>query len=249
MKTNDAAHFFFQHPIFLGAYGNNAVTTKVSTMLRRPNFEPIVSSIIQKYNSKLTYHNFNHAFLVADTAYALAIAHDMDNVETKALVLAALLHDVNHQGSKDDSVNVAASIAFSEDLLTNTALTQIIGTDTALRAVILDAIRSTQFDGKTKTFPNEPASKIGRILRDADLMNYRYAVWPQLFSGLCLEIGRPVEDVYDVHKFAEFIGENIEFLSAQEIFSDCVGIRTVQDARNTYINNVRHVLKTCTLGG
>jgi hypothetical protein len=220
MKFNDAAHFFFQHPVFNGAYSNLAVTPKITSMLRRPNFEPIVNAIVQLYVKPLTYHNYNHAFFVADTAYVIALAHGMESIETKALVIAALLHDANHQGDKKDSVNVAASMDCAEELIYDSRTSNLLGMNPAIRAMILDAIRCTEFDGATRTFPYEPTTKVAKILRDADLLNFRYAIWPQIFTGLCLEIGRPKDKVYTISSFSEYLAENIEFLSAQTIYSD-----------------------------
>ena len=249
MKHNAVAHFFFQHPVFNGAYSDSGIHPKVTSLLRRPNFEPVVNDIAQLYTKPLTYHNYHHACLVADTAYSLAIAHDMDGTETKALVLAALLHDADHQGDKDDHVNVMASIKCAETIIYDSRTSNIIGMTPAIRAIIIDAIRCTEFNGKTRTFPYAPTTKVARILRDADLLNFQYSAWPQLFTGLCLEIGRPQEAIYSLDSFCTYIEENVDFLSAQTIHSDVAGIRAVQDMRDNYFRQVRHVLKTCNFSG
>jgi HD superfamily phosphohydrolase YqeK len=248
MKFNDAANFFFQHPAFNGAYGKFAVAPKITSMLRRPSFEPVVNDIVQMYSTPLTYHNYNHAFLVADAAYSIAVAHDMESIETKALIIAALLHDANHQGNKNDAVNIEASLACAENIIYDSRTSNLIGMNPATRAIILDAIRCTEFDGKTRTFPHEPTTKVAKILRDADLLNFQYASWPQIFTSLCLEIGRPLDKIYDVAGFSEYIAENVEFLSAQTIYSDVAGIRTVQNARDKYFKQVKQVLTTFKFG-
>jgi hypothetical protein len=51
----------------------------------------------------------------------------MESIETKALIIAALLHDANHQGNKNDAVNIEASLACAENIIYDIRTSNLIG--------------------------------------------------------------------------------------------------------------------------
>lgn len=152
-------------------------------------------------SARAPYHGFTHLSAVVVAVYEAAIFHDLDLEETKALVIAAALHDFNHWGALPrpgpvlDSVNIAAAIAGTR-LLANRLSFDL--------ELVEGLIASTEYP-----YTGEPKSLLEMILRDADLtmplLTDELAL--ELFKGLYLE---QVENHCEL-SYAEFCDKVVSF--------------------------------------
>jgi hypothetical protein len=241
-SSNKAAYFFFQHPIFDGAYTPDNPNFVVPTIeheltAARPDIAAVMPEIKRSYDNSPVYHSWEHAVMVADMCMKIARDKGFDLNECQAAAFAGLLHDSFHYGAKDDRDNVALAMDFAERILNLTLF------ETDIKSKILNAIRSTTFDAKTMSFPIPPTSLLGTVLRDADLLNCTYGSWPMQVTRLGLELGRP--DIYDMNGFTALMIENSAFNGAQKSLSDTDGRRFVQARLDKYVAGVRHVLMNC----
>lgn len=241
-SSNKAAYFFFQHPVFDGAYTPDNPNFLVPTIeheltVARPDIAAVMPEIKRSYENSPVYHSWEHAVMVSDMCMKLARDKGFDLNECQAAAVAGLLHDSFHIGAKDDKDNVALAMDFAGRILNLTMF------ESEIKSKILNAIRSTTFDASTRTFNNAPTSLIGTVLRDADLLNCVYGSWPMQITRLGLELGKP--DLYDLRGFTALMIENSAFLGAQKSMSDTDGRRPVQARLDKYVSGVRHVLMNC----
>lgn len=241
-SSNKAAYFFFQHPVFDGAYTPDNPNFLVPTIEReltdaRPDIAAVIPEIKRSYDNSPVYHSWDHAVMVADMCMKLARDKGFDLNECQAAAVAGLLHDSFHVGAKDDKDNIALAMEFAERILNLTMF------ESEIKRKILNAIRSTTFDASSMTFPIAPTSLLGTVLRDADLLNCVYGSWPMQITRLGLELGKP--DLYDLRGFTALMIENSAFLGAQKSMSDTDGRRPVQARLDKYVSCVRHVLMNC----
>ncbi len=81
---------------------------------------PQLLNAIRATYSDLPYHNFNHALSVTDRAMRNSHFKLLPSLWQHALVLAALLHDADHQGSLaegDDWVNINRALSIAKRIL------------------------------------------------------------------------------------------------------------------------------------
>lgn len=81
---------------------------------------PCLLNAIRNTHSNLPYHNFDHALSVTNRAMRNSHFKLLPSLWQHALVLAALLHDADHQGSLakgDDWVNIERALSIAKRLL------------------------------------------------------------------------------------------------------------------------------------
>lgn len=81
---------------------------------------PLLLNAIREAYSDLPYHNFDHALSVTNRAMRNSHFKLLPSLWQHALVLAALLHDADHQGSLakgDDWVNIERALSIAKRLL------------------------------------------------------------------------------------------------------------------------------------
>ena len=197
----------------------------------------VLRKIEESYAESPPYHNYDHAVLVADMAVHLAKHHRLSDRQILMCAFAGLLHDSRHIGAVDDYDNVIRAMSFAYGLLS----TLTFSNDE--RNTIIEAIECTRFDAKSRSFPVAPSSIVGRILRDADLLNCMYVSWPNQITRLGLELNMP--DLYMTKGFYCFMIDHSAFMSARTSMSDTDDITPVKTMLDGYVSDVRHVLMNC----
>lgn len=146
-------------------------------------------------SATLPYHNLFHANCMIENCYDGAQWHDLPYGSTRELLIAAMFHDFDHSGGKEvDHVNITCAL---------TGLSQFfIQSDRGsgyCPDLIWQCIRCTEYP-----FVVEPFTIEQRIIRDADLMQFRYPNWRRMLEHKLREemevkVGKPISDdeMYD----------------------------------------------------
>lgn len=133
--------------------------------------------VMRAPNFHAPYHNFRHMAHVCWEAYDGGVHMGLDPRELRNLLIAALMHDYDHTGTKgDDSVNIERSIR----ALDKYALEE----DRPYLLDIREYIRATRFPYDDRDQFNQNHL----ILRDADQSQTFSLVWMQSLAGLAKEL-------------------------------------------------------------
>jgi hypothetical protein len=124
-------------------------------------------------SNNLPYHNLFHAKCMVENCYDGAQHHNMPYEATKLLLTAAMYHDFNHSGGAlPDSENIKR------------AYHGVRGIFAEPHNIIVRCIRCTEYP-----FIRIPRTLEERIIRDADLMQFRYDNWLEMYEdGLHKEV-------------------------------------------------------------
>lgn len=143
----------------------------------------------------LPYHNAFHAQCMDENCYDGAQYYNLPYDVTKNLLMAALFHDFNHSGGKtNDKENVTRATIDLEKLF--------VRSNDSIPTIVIECIRCTEFP-----FVIEPMTIEQRIIRDADLMQFRYPNWQDVIENKLraeIEVARgeqiSAEDMYEGNK-------------------------------------------------
>src|ERR1019366_5684420 len=101
-----------------------------------------------------------------ENCYDGAQYYNLPKDTTRDILLAALFHDFNHSGGKlPDNENIKNAVSCIQALLTN------------IHPLVIDCIECTEYP-----FVKEPLTIEQRIIRDADLMQFRYTNWMDMIG-------------------------------------------------------------------
>lgn len=126
-------------------------------------------SFFQSFNSSADapYHNNYHSYCLVNNCYEGAFYEKLTNVETRALIAAALFHDFDHSAGKEtDEVNIKVAL---------------VGLSTAQHYASSQGLGLTQFEMEaaistikvtSDLLSIEPVTSSEKIVRDANLMQY-----------------------------------------------------------------------------
>lgn len=156
----------------------------------------------------LSYHNRYHACWLMVKVDEMGTELQVPGVNLRALVLAAMFHDMNHSGgTRPDSENIEEAM---EDLEYACEDEPRVGEDTILRA--LELIRVTEFP-----FIRVPKTLEEKIIRDADILqgctpHFAKTIYVDLYQELL--VSKP-----DM-KFLEYVEGQKQFLASAEMFTE-----------------------------
>lgn len=139
-----------------------------------------------KFNpsNNLPYHNKYHAECMVKNCYEGAQYYNLPWDTTRNLLLAAIYHDFGHTGGEEpDSENIRRALHHG-----------LFSIRKEVPKILIDCILCTEYP-----FTVEPYTIEQRIIRDADLMQFRFGDWQEmLFTSLRKEIevqyGRSISD-------------------------------------------------------
>jgi hypothetical protein len=115
----------------------------------------------------LPYHNLFHAQCMIENCYDGAQYHNLPYSDTKLLLFAALFHDFDHSGGlHPDSTNIKRALRGI-----------YIYTREQPAPIIKACVCCTEYP-----FVVEPFTIEQRIIRDADLMQFRYPNWKEMIE-------------------------------------------------------------------
>jgi hypothetical protein len=123
-----------------------------------------------------------------ENCYDGAQWHDLPYASTRELLIAAMFHDFNHSGGEQlDSVNISRALTG-----VSTFFKEFCGT--GYPHLIHICIKCTEYP-----FVVEPCTIEQRIIRDADLMQFRYPNWQHMYEAnlkreIEVKIGHPIPD-------------------------------------------------------
>lgn len=136
-------------------------------------------------SNNLPYHNFNHLLTVVRYTHGACQFYELTEKEEKEMLLAALFHDVNHSGGKqNDEWNVRRAeetvTKFIEEFCSD------IDSDEVCRI-----IKATQYP---YIIEPEDMDLKQQIIRDADLLQALEPNWiQQIIMGLSEEMNIPMD--------------------------------------------------------
>lgn len=138
-------------------------------------------------NLQNPYHNFLHTFYVLYLCYQACVYYKsrLTPVEMRELLIAAILHDVNHPGFiRDDKENILTAFAFLQQ--------HLLPEDRASLDNIRRLIKATQYPYPTR---ERKLTLRQEIIRDADMGQCFNTAWiQQVIFGLAVEAGmEPLE--------------------------------------------------------
>lgn len=145
--------------------------------------------VMKAPNAKAPYHNVRHMFHVFWEAYEGGVHMGLSRREFRNLLIAALMHDYDHTGVKNnDQVNIDRSIRALDKLALEEDREHLLD--------IRDSIRATKYPYDSEEFtPNQ------LILRDADQSQTFSDVWIQsTLYGLGTELEMTFEQMLDLQK-------------------------------------------------
>lgn len=160
---------------------------------------------VKNNKSDRTYHNTEHCKRVCDTAIEGCIFYKMTIPYTSLIASAALFHDFNHNGSKDDSENILESIkGFLEFQIEKRKFTP------EEESVIISLIKVTRYPYLKECGSLSPGE---RILRDSDILQslLHEDYMDKIVFALADELKIPREDM---------IGIQINFLNNLKFCTD-----------------------------
>ena len=144
--------------------------------------------VMEAPNFHMPYHNFRHMTHVLWEAYDGAVHMGLDPVKMRIILIAALMHDYDHTGIKnDDQVNIDRAVR----ALDKYALEK----DRQYLIEIRDAIRATKYPYTDEEFTTDQL-----ILRDADQSQTFSLVWMQSLGGLSKEMGMSFRDILSMQR-------------------------------------------------
>ena len=163
---------------------------------------------ISNISAKVPYHNNDHILTVTKWCGRLAGMHSAPLESEKALILAAMFHDVDHTGGHEpDSVNVAAAIdAMNKFLDIHKLLTS------EEREIAVACVQCTQFP-----FTIDPTLEVQKIIRDADILQGIEADFERIMLGglreeISISRGKQVTR-------KEFAQGNLAFLDGVQMYT------------------------------
>jgi hypothetical protein len=126
-------------------------------------------------SNNLPYHNLFHTQCMIENCYDGAQYYNLPYDATQQLLTAALFHDFAHTGGKElDSENIRRAL--------HDGLWKLYGGE--LPKLIWECVKCTQYP-----YVREPFTIEQRIIRDADLMQFRFSNWEEmLFVNLKKEM-------------------------------------------------------------
>ncbi len=164
---------------------------------------------LQNSSARVPYHNNDHILTVTKWCGRLAGLHNRVLESEKALILAAMFHDVNHSGGiKPDSDNVANAI---EALTAFSSIhTRVVTPE--VRDLAIQCVQCTQYP-----FVMEPTLEIQKLIRDADLLqsieaDFETILVENLRAEIGVSRGKPVTR-------KEFAQGNLQFLEGIQMYT------------------------------
>jgi hypothetical protein len=148
--------------------------------------------------SRNPYHNCNHLLVAFKNAIDAAKYEKISKSDTKNLLFATLLHDINHSGGKtDDKINVDRSKKVIAKLIKD----ENIDVDIDIINELLDA---TEYP---YAIDDADLNKLQKIIRDVDLTQMFEENWiSQILLGLGDELNKTFDDTIEMQfKFANSV--------------------------------------------
>jgi putative nucleotidyltransferase with HDIG domain len=128
----------------------------MSTLVEKT--DTFVSTLLEKQlPSSCVYHNYVHAKRVYKSTKEIAEHSNLDEADTEAILVAALLHDIGYVEGRENHEETSVKIA--------TPFLEEQGVSEETIATIAQAIRATKIDVT-------PESELDKILRDADASHF-----------------------------------------------------------------------------
>lgn len=194
----------------------NSITYSVTaeSLIRRFKLEHYVSRLFISRAKDNPYHNIRHMLHVMLECYEAAVSLEIPHSEIRPLLLAALLHDLDHPGiRRPDSENISDSI--------NAIRNCVQKKDKSILEKVCRLVQYTEYPNRADLPPNI----LGDIIRDADLTQafIGHTAWVnEVLIGLSLE--------WKISLTPEHIDGQITFVKsiqwktrwAQEKYSDTV---------------------------
>lgn len=175
----------------------------------------------------IPYHNFDHLLTVTKWCGRLAGMLNLPQFETKALLLAAIFHDFDHSGGKEeDSVNVEHAVEALRYFC------KIHRERQDIEDFAVDCIRVTEFP-----FVREPQNVAQKIIRDADLLqsiepNYEEVLVGGLRKELEIKFKRRITR-------AEFCKMQVSFLESLKFYTRPAEVMYAASKVHVYRNFAR----------
>ena len=165
-------------------------------------------------SNDLPYHNRFHSQCMVVNCYDGAQYYNLPYEATRQLLIAAMFHDFGHTGGKeDDTVNIGNALVGYH------RLGEVMN---AHEPIVVDCIRCTQYPFVVTPFTIEH-----RIIRDADLMQFRFPNWEKVyFEDLKKEMEIRMHQTITDH---EMIMGNRKFWADVMFFTDW-GVKMVNEA-------------------
>ena len=171
------------------------------------------------------YHNYRHGFhvmwLCHEALWYYAGLQIIPPLQCRVLMLAAMLHDVDHRGrSGNDDLNIELAIRFFQK--------HCLPEDEPVKQEVIHLIRSSQYP---YVVPSEKLTILGKILRDADAAQALSSAWvQQIIFGLSAEMGVTPKKVFQMQQ--EFLG-NLQFQTdwARKMFSSATINAKIAESR------------------
>ncbi len=146
-------------------------------------------------SNDLPYHNLFHAQCMVENCYDGAQYHNLPFDATRQILCAALFHDFNHSGGKEEDMeNIYHAI-----LGVQRCAIELDQPLADIPDMVIECIRCTEYPFVYESFTIEQ-----RIIRDADLMQFRFGNWKDVLDNrlraeMEVKIGKPItqQEMYD----------------------------------------------------
>lgn len=166
---------------------------------------------MHRYNP---YHNHKHCQFVLNMGASI-IKHDTGNSCSLEFILAALMHDYDHSGGReDDRVNIKMALEGVNKAAKHPRMECI-----NVRVVQM-LIEVTQYDGPDKGFKMEPDTRPEafeqKAIRDADLMSIYSEHAADMLYGLFIECRIKNKSL----KLDDFMAGNRKFLKGARMYTE-----------------------------
>jgi len=173
--------------------GRKATVQQLGVQLNASSHVARVDS--ENPSSNLPYHNNQHAFTVAVNVVEGAEAHSLSDEQKRLLFIAALYHDWDHTGTRDEKENIRRAV---EGCLAG--MREDNESEADRWTVMLLIYATAQYFYNPPTLP-----LMKRLLRDADMMQNMEPDRETFFRGLSKELGI----VVDADTTFEFLNKHV----------------------------------------
>ena len=160
-------------------------------------------------SSTAPYHSVYHANCMIENCYDGAQYYNLPYSSTRELLIAAMFHDFNHSGGKlEDRGNINRALKG-----VSTFFAQYCKGDGGVSNLIWQCIKCTEYP-----FVIEPFTIEQRIIRDADLMQYRYPDWLEMYET---NLKKEIEVRLDKEvSHSDMYWGNVRFWKSVEYFTE-----------------------------
>ena len=145
-------------------------------------------------SNKIPYHNLWHTLCMVRYCNEGALFEGLNNEDRIDLLIAALIHDMNHSGgcmSDEDNVRIAKESGYKLY-----SKTDVFKDEEDFEKRVGRIVNATQYP---YVIPSDELDKQQQIIRDADLMQSIESTWfTHTTCGLCSEMDVDIEDFFDM---------------------------------------------------